>query len=134
MNNCMIGRVGSIFIAEGLGSSKELTYLSLNNNNIQDIGAEKFSNSLQYEMFKIEHLYLQGNNITDKGGMMFAKAMLGNTTFKTIDLRNNELSMKTANLMKPAIQFNWRLTKVHLEENVIKIRVLESLQALCAKN
>ena len=103
MNNCMIGRIGSIFIAEGLGSSKELTYLSLNNNNIQDIGAEKFSNSLQYEMFKIEHLYLQGNNITDKGGMMFAKAMLGNTTFKTIDLRNNELSMKTANLMKPAI-------------------------------
>ena len=41
----MIGRLGAIFIAEGLGSNKYLTYLSLNNNNIQDIGAEKFSNS-----------------------------------------------------------------------------------------
>ena len=53
MNHCMIGRLGAIFIAEGLGSSKSLTYLSLNSNNIQDIGIEKFSNSLQYENFQI---------------------------------------------------------------------------------
>ena len=59
--------------------------------------------------------------------MIFARAMLGNTTFKCIDLRNNEISMKTANLMMPAIKSNKQLTKVHLEENIIKIRVLEAI-------
>ena len=77
---------------------------------------------------------LQCNNISDKGGMVFARAMIGNTTFKTIDLRNNELSMKTANLIKPAILSNWRLVKVNLEENVIKIRALQAIKELCAKN
>ena len=60
--------------------------------------------------------------------------MLGNTTFKCIDLRNNEISMKTANLMMPAIKSNKQLTKVHLEENIIKIRVLEAIQNLCIQN
>ena len=134
MNHCNVGRMGALFIAEGLGGSQALTSLSLAHNNILDFGAEKISASFSDDMFNIQYLNLAGNNLTDKGGTALTKVMLRNKTLKSIDLRHNDLTMKTANLMKPVLLNNSNLRKVHLEQNIIKICMLQQLAALCAKN
>ena len=123
-----------MFIAEGLGHCKTLTSLSLSHNNIIDFGAEKLAHAFDHDAFNINHLNLAGNNLTDKSGVPLAKAMIRNRTLKTIDLRSNDFTTKTANLMRPAILNNFNLVKVHLEQNVIKIRMLETLAGMCARN
>ena len=45
MNHCNIGKLGALFISEGLGGSKTLLSLSLSYNNIIDFGAEKLAGS-----------------------------------------------------------------------------------------
>ena len=104
-----------MFIAEGLGHCKTLTSLSLSHNNIIDFGAEKLAHAFDHDAFNINHLNLAGNNLTDKSGVPLAKAMIRNRTLKTIDLRSNDFTTKTANLMRPAILNNFNLVKVHLE-------------------
>ena len=134
MNHCSIGKLGALFIAEGLGSGKTLTSLSLSHNGILDLGGEKIAFAFSKDGFNIAHLNLAGNSLTDRSGVALARAMLRNRTLRSLDLRHNDLTVTTGNLMRPVLQQNGNLVKVQLEHNVVKINTLRSLADMCARN
>ena len=106
MNHCKIGRMGSLFIADGLGRSKSLVSLALGHNDIMDYGGEKIARAFNDREVNLEHLNLAGNNLTDKSGAALAQAMLGNQTLRSIDLRSNDLTTQTAALLQPVLLRN----------------------------
>lgn len=73
MNSCNLCEEGCFYLAMGLGIHPSLKKLSLAYNSIRDEGFNALAISLTRMNFKLTHLDVAGNFITDSSGKFFAE-------------------------------------------------------------
>merc|ERR1712130_995613 len=105
--------MGIKFLAEGLISNKFLRYLFLNNNGIDDEGAECLFNTLK-ENNTLKKLYLEENEICEGKGI--GDFLEYNSTLEYLNLNRNFIGDSA---LKLEFEFgeNSSLKELHLEEN-----------------
>ena len=62
---CNLGESGGLLVASALGYNENLSHLNLSNNNIGDYAAEQITAASNRSGFKLKHLDLSKNFLTD---------------------------------------------------------------------
>lgn len=117
--SCNIQNKGASILADALEKNTTITRLDLEGNRISDVGAKAIfaavldpphprllSLNLAYNqlsddalvllgrLIRIEDLQLEGNEISDRGALDLAKAGMGSTSLRWLNLASNRLSFK----------------------------------------
>jgi Ran GTPase-activating protein (RanGAP) involved in mRNA processing and transport len=86
--------LGAKSLAATLKESSQLTFLSLEWNQIGSDGAMYLAEALSFNT-SLLHVDLRNNNIGDEGALELSRALEANDTLKTLDLRWNQVRPKT---------------------------------------
>jgi Ran GTPase-activating protein (RanGAP) involved in mRNA processing and transport len=118
LNNKDIDDDGATSLAQALQVNEYLQAILLHDNNISDNGAADLANALQVnESLRMIGLY--NNIIGDKGAAALAKALQVNKSLTMIDLKGNNIGDSGALTLGKALQFNKSLTLINLNDNNI---------------
>lgn len=126
---CHIGPDGAALLARALERNASVTRLSLAANRLADAGAQTIFAAvldpphprlvalnvahnhltdaavvLLGSLFRMQDLVLEGNDISDAGALDIAKATMGSTSLRCLDMRSNRLSSKGIQVLKLYLQ------------------------------
>eukprot|EP00347_Sterkiella_histriomuscorum_P002496 403367926 len=139
-----LGNKGIRQIAMALGTKNFLEKLNVSSCKFTFKGAQALFSVLQRnaKMKELvvdrnhleEHLDLSYNNVTDKGAVIFARALAKNHSFQTLNLKSNQIQREGGLALKEAINEHGSILRVHLESNAINVRDVEEINKVCKKN
>lgn len=115
LEDCNIGPVEAVPLANMLGPNCELRTLLLNRNKIGPEGAMLLANQLHCT--RLENLGLSSNRIGPSGAAALAEKLPQNTTLTWLSLAFNGLGPEGAAHIAPVFGLNMTLTAVHLMGN-----------------
>jgi Ran GTPase-activating protein (RanGAP) involved in mRNA processing and transport len=95
-DNCNLGPLGAIYIANAVQLNKNLRIVSLRKNMIKFEGARAFADLFKFLSISIEHLDLSENNIPDEGGKLLAIGLQKNESLRYLNLQTNILAEESA--------------------------------------
>lgn len=115
-----LGAEGVAHLAAGMEENRALTQIDLSSNNLGYEGARVLSSVL--ESTELQHVFLQRNGLTDKGGLQFASHMQrtvdnSSETIETLNLECNELGDGFAAVMARVIASTTKLRRLKLGGN-----------------
>jgi Ran GTPase-activating protein (RanGAP) involved in mRNA processing and transport len=117
LNSNQIDDVGAEALSTGLCMNTGLKYLHLNRNDISFEGMEYLADALSQENSTLLHLELQGNDGGSSGACSFANCLRSNTTLKTLDLSlNKSITDLGAEELMRAMKSNSSLQALLIEE------------------
>ena len=101
---------------------------------VGDEGAALFAGYLQSNDAKLTDLYLANNQISVKGSVMLAEAVINNKYLHSLDLQKNIVKNKGAKAFAKVVETNKVLTQIWLDSTGIGHRGIQYFAAALEKN
>jgi len=114
-----ISSKGAAALAQALAGHKGVTEVHLNDNQIDDAGAEALAALLGNKEGKLTAVNLTGNKIGDRGAAAFAKALASGVPLRDIYLGKNAIGNEGAAAIASVISGRDSVAHVFLNENKI---------------
>ena len=127
LSYCELKCDGFVGIAEGLSKNHGLKSLFLNNNFIQDKGAEIIALGLAKNK-TLKLLDLSSNKIREKGGLSLGKALHINHSIENLLLRDNMLNDECGHIFCEISRFKRNLLKLNLELNPMNFKYVNDIK------
>lgn len=137
MNQCSLGQDGCLYLSLGFLKNTTLKQLTLASNNFGDEGIEHISQFILSagHDFKLEHLDLSNNFITDEQGIKLGESLEENRNLKELILQSNTLTYASGEVFKEVVTMrNYTLAKVDLSLNLVPIRLVNEITEKCLSN
>ena len=136
LSDCRLGNKLAITLIDGLITNDSLTHLSLRSNQIEDYPVELLAQVLSNELYKLKHLDLAYNFITDFGGVALAKSLSINQNLGYLNLKSNYLQDEAAQSFIQNLKLSplKNIKKLNLNNNFIALRLLEMVKLEISEN
>lgn len=118
LDNNQIDNKGAEKIAEMLKVNNVLLKLFISNNNIDDNGVEKIIEALKINR-SLTYLAINASNISDIGAEKIAEMLKVNRTLVTLEICNNKIGSNGFAKILEALNVNKTLIKLYISENQI---------------
>ncbi len=82
---------------------------------------------INFYTFSLEHIDLSNNNISDIGGVEFARQLKKNMNLISINLSMNGLKSDSGIAFKEAVCDHTKLLKVNIEQNSVNVKDIEAI-------
>jgi len=127
---------GVVALAQALADNKNVTEVHLDNNAVDDAGAEALAGLLNGKDTKLATVNLTGNKVGDRGVAAFAKALgSGNAAVRDIYFGKNAVGDAGASAVAEVVKSKETLVHVYLNDNKIGDAGVSALaQALSAND
>lgn len=117
ISECELGPIGMVQIAKNLAKSQTLLELIAPENCCGDECLKFFSESLANPQCCLESLNLSANNLSDKAGTHFSRALLTNQCLRRLNLSQNSLTSASGERLVQMLQVNHKIVSLCLENN-----------------
>lgn len=134
MNECQLGEDGAYYFAQGLQTNSTLHALNIATNNFGDEGVKNIALSMAAHGFKLKHLDLSNNFISDEVGTLFAEGLQTNKTLLSLSLAENTLTETSGLALLEAIKLHPQLSRIDLSKNLIPIKIILEMKKYCDRN
>ena len=114
---------GFVYLFNVLKNLTFITVISLNNNNLGDIGAKALASCL-HSLTNLKEIDISNNQIGLEGGKAIAKALEGNQSIHTLTMENNNLGTEGANA------FGEMVSSSTIEDLVLSMNNIELFRCL----
>jgi Ran GTPase-activating protein (RanGAP) involved in mRNA processing and transport len=129
-----IGAAGAAAITDAVKPRSSLSALGLAGNSIGDAGAAAIASALK-ENTALTAVDLSGNNIGSTGAAAIAQTLTENKTLRVLDLQANRIEDAGAGALANSLKnFNSTITSLHLGENNISLKMLNSIDEILVAN
>lgn len=134
MNECQLGEEGAYYFAQGLQTNSTLETLNIATNNFGDEGVKNIALLMAAHGFKLKHLDLANNFLSDEVGTLLAEGLLTNRSLLSLSLADNTLTEKSGLALLDTIKLHPQLSRIDLSKNLIPIKHVLEINRYCEKN